>query len=495
MEKIKKDKKINQKFLVSEKDQTNPTIKQLMNKVIQTLEKLDFDFNSKVLIAVSGGVDSITLLDIMANLTLKYNNLRLGIAHFNHKLRGKSSDEDEKFVRNLSNKYNIQFFSSSGNVSEYSELKGVSIEQAARTLRYKFLERASKKFDADYVFTAHTIDDNVETFFINLFRGSGLAGLSGIPKKRLLVKRILLLRPLINLRKKDLINYAKIRKLNWREDESNQFLNYSRNKIRLELIPYIEEKFNPSIVNVIQRTQELIDGAENLVNQTIQKAIVGLVAFKSKGRFSIKLNLFKIYDDFVKGEIIQRLINNNFNISNLSMNTIDRIIQLEDKPVGSICEINKNYYVLKDRNLLIFLKKQPDEFINEIINKEGEFKTGNKKLILKKVRKNQVKFVNNKNIEYLDWDLIPSILYVRNWQEGDKFQPLGMTGAVKLSDYFINNKISLADKNDVLILTSKSEIIWVCGHQISDKFKITENTTKFLKVELNENTENYEHND
>lgn len=475
---------ISKSVVIKDSDANYEFYQKLYDKVITFInQEMYFNPEAIVLIAVSGGVDSVSLLDIFANLTVKFPLMKLAVAHFNHTLRGQESDDDEQLVRNLSKKYNVSYYSSSGQVKRYSELKGVSIEQAARNLRYKFFERIVNKINADYVATAHTADDNAETFFINLIRGSGLTGLGGIPIRRNLVKRTSIIRPLINIRKSELIRYANFRKLNWREDESNKLLNYTRNKIRLDLLPKLEAEYSPSIVEIINRTQNLLLGADSIVAKQVQKAIQSLITNKSTGRFGIKLNIFKTYDEFLQGEILQRAIINNFSLPNLSMNAIDRIRELEEKPVGSICEINKNYYVLRDRYQLTFIRKEPHEVYNLEIKNSGEFIAGNHKIILHKVAQKNVKLSDDPNVEYVDADLIPSRLFFRTWEYGDSFNPLGMSGTMLISDYLTNKKISLVDKKNVLILSSKSEIIWVCGMRLSEKFKVTELTKNYLMLE------------
>jgi tRNA(Ile)-lysidine synthase len=477
---------INKALIIKENDKNYDFYNQLFIKIETFLDKeIYFNQSAKVLLAVSGGVDSISLLDIFANLTSRFPLLQIAIAHFNHNLRAKESDDDEKLVRDMAIKYNISYYTSSGQVRQYSELKGVSIEQAARYLRYKFFERIVNKINADYVATAHTADDNAETFFINLFRGSGITGLSGIPIRRNIVKRASIIRPLIKIRKSELIEYAKLRKLEWREDESNKLMNYTRNKVRLDLLPKLEEEYSQSIVEIINRTQNLLQGADNVIAKYVQKAIQTLIINKSNGRFGIKLNIFKTYDEFLQGEILQKAIINNFSLQNLSLNTIDRIKDLQDKPVGSICELNKNYFVLRDRNQLLFIRKEPHEVFNIEIEKEGEFKAGFHTLKLMSITKRQVKFTEDPNIEYVDADLIPTRLFFRSWEQGDSFNPLGMSGTMLISDFLTNQKISLADKKNILILSSKSEIIWICGMRLSDKFKVTESTKKYLKLEYN----------
>jgi tRNA(Ile)-lysidine synthase len=188
-----------------------------------------------------------------------------------------------------------------------------------------------------------------------------------------------------------------------------------------------------------------------------------------------------------KGLALQRILNNNFNLKNISNQTIDRILALEEKPPGTVCEINKKFIVLKDRDKLIFSRKIKDDGIFKMIRKEGDFEAGGFKVSLKKVTKRQVKINSDNLVEFLDWEKIPSILYLRTWKQGDNFQPLGMNSSVKLSDFFTNNKIPLLDKKKILLLATKSDIVWVCGMRINEKYKITEQSSKYLKVEIKQN--------
>jgi tRNA(Ile)-lysidine synthetase-like protein len=249
--------KMNINYLYDPSDELNPEIERMHKVVENFLNKVAMiDEEDNLLCGVSGGVDSIVMLDILANLApkMKFN---LIVCHYNHKLREVSSDSDEQFVKNTTRKYKLSFFSSSGNVRQFAEVSSYSIEQAARSLRYKFFDRAARLVRANFVATAHNKDEAAETFFINLFRGSGITGLSGIPVKRKLRSNLMLIRPVIDFRKDELINYAKIRNLQWVEDETNALMYYTRNKIRHELLPHLEKEYSQGIFDVITRTVKL----------------------------------------------------------------------------------------------------------------------------------------------------------------------------------------------------------------------------------------------
>ncbi len=496
----KQPKQSAEKWLVSRKSLIKPEelAKPAVNTVISQVEsfiknELYIPDSAKILLAVSGGVDSIAMLDIIANLSVKYG-YKPYVVHYNHQLRGVSSDGDEEYARKLAAYYSIPFHCTRGNVKEYAENNHLSLEQAARIMRYRFIEQTARTLKVNYIATAHTLDDSAETFLFNLMRGSGLTGLSGIPWSRALNKNIMLVRPLIGCRKQQLVEYAIARNSKWREDETNAMLNFTRNKIRHELIKYLETEYNPSIVDILSRTSLLLKGADKFINDFVQQNLKNIVTDKRDSRFSLRIGMLQTYSEFIRGEIIQASLKANFHLQPLPMAIIDRIASLCSLPSGSIADISKNFYVLRDRNRLVFSKSKPLENQAIMIEKTGEYEFNTYKLILKEVRKNQVKFKNEKSIEYLDYDKVPMLLYLRNWQRGDAFRPLGMEGSLKLSDFFINEKISIVDKGLIPILASKSDIIWICGQRISDNYKIDDTTKRYLKIEIIELNNNKKEN-
>lgn len=445
--------------------------------------KLYVEKNVKIVLGVSGGVDSVVMLDMMANLSLIYP-FELHIAHFNHNLRGDEATHDKEYVKKLAEEYNLPFHASTGKVREYSEKNSVSIEEAARDLRYKFFERVVSTEKVEYLATAHTADDSVETFLINLFRGSGLTGLSGIPARRNFIKNIFVIRPLINFKKSDLIKYAKLRELRWREDSSNSESIYTRNKIRNTLIPFLEKEYNPNLVNILNRTSRLIQQADKYVVERVKENIDSVVFSSTENSINLKLPLLQTHNAFIQGEILQLLFEKHFGNTALTNSQIDSIIDLLNANTGTRINIYQNIFALKDREIIVIFKEKVVEKINKKIKTIGEYEFENFKLILSEINKNDIELDDNPLIEYLDYEFMPQFLNIRNWQKGDSFVPFGMNGRVKLSDYFINEKVSTLQKDNICVLDDGLDIIWVIGKRFSEKYKISKDTKKFLKAEV-----------
>lgn len=482
----KKSKKIEvaHKSLLSKAQSEDPVISGFISKFENHLvRKFFIAEESKIALAVSGGVDSVTMLDAFAILAEKYK-FKLFVMHFNHLLRGQSSDNDEEFVKDLAAKYHLSFYSISENVLEFANKNTMSVELAARRLRYAYFERISKSLNVNFVATAHSSDDSAETFLLNLLRGSGLTGLSGIPESRKLTKRIVIIRPFLIFNKDSIKEYAAKRGLNWHEDETNSLLFYTRNKIRHKLIPYLQKEFSPAIIEILNRSSKLISGADVFIAQHVEKKIKYLIDEKSEIGLAVKIPVLQTHSDFIQGEIIQTLLQQKFGFISISMQSIDSILKLCSSQTGAIFELGKKLIILKDRENLVFSKRKIPQTLLLQIEPKGEFKAGSYLIKFSDVTKKNMIFDENHLIEYFDLDSIPQNMYLRNLQPGDYFQPLGMKGSMKLSDFLINEKFSLLEKQNLLLMASNNEIIWVCGTRISEKFKVKRTTKRVLKAEM-----------
>ena len=371
------------------------------------------------------------------------------------------------------------------NVREYSEKNSMSIEEAARYLRYKFFEKTARSANSNVILTAHTQDDSVETFFLNLFRGSGLTGLSGIPEIRGIKKtKLIIARPLLQFRKSELIEYSNIRGLQWREDSSNKLKEFTRNKVRLSLLPYLESEFTPAIYNVIDRASNIISRADKFVSFYVRQKAPNVIVEKTNFKVSLNLGLLTTLDEFIQCEMLQFAVQDALLSNPLPIDAIERILDIANKDTGTMCDINKYLFAVRDRDELIIARKRQLNQINTSVDKVGKIDLEDRTIILKEIDKKDIKYSDNPLIEYFDSELIPKRFKLRNWANGDKFRPLGMQGETLLSDFLTNQKISVYDRQSTLLLSTSEDIFWVCGVRISEKFKVTEATTKVLRAEI-----------
>lgn len=475
--------KINEKYLLSFSQKRDSYYKKIYSEIEDFVTKdLYLDDDIKIVVGVSGGVDSVVLLDIIANLSSR-KDLILFVAHVDHGLR-KESGNDVEFVKKLCSNYNIRFFTKKVNVKEYANKKKISVEESARELRYEFFEEVCANTGSSFLALAHNSNDSAETFFINLLRGTGLSGLAGIPQKRPLNTQVNIIRPLINLSRADIEEYAKKRNITWVEDITNKENIYLRNKIRNELLPFIQEKFDRDIIASINKASKLINSADVFIYHKIKKYLNEVLIEKKVSYVEIDLKKLFLFDDFIKGELLNLILKNIFELKNISQNIIKGILNLYFSEPGAIFEINPKITAYKDRESLFIARNQLFRNNSLVIDNLGEFRFENKIFKLTKVPKTKVELGESDNIEYFDMDYMPDKLEIRHIQDGDKFTPIGMTGRIKINDFLTNNKIPLLKKKDILLLTDRVNIMWVCGHRIADKYKLKPNTKKVLKVEI-----------
>ncbi|MGE0929892.1 tRNA lysidine(34) synthetase TilS [Peijinzhouia sedimentorum] len=424
----------------------------------------------KTLIAISGGLDSVVLTHLFYQAKLPF-----ALAHVNFALRGIESDGDEEFVIQLAKKYGVECHVKKMNTEEFASHNKVSIQMAARELRYAWFQELAIKYDYKQIATAHHWDDSVETVLLNLAKGTGIRGLHGIlPKKGNLI------RPLLFASKDELESYADKQNLIWREDASNASDKYQRNYIRHNLIPQFQH-LNPAWSESMKSSVAYFQAAETLMQATLDKLKSNILLREND---SIKINLPLLLKNphpaFILHEWISEL--------GFTESQCQNITETENLLTGS--QFNSEYFTgLIDRDFLIISPKKIDgeiPFQDLVIILDAD----NGAIEIKDFGTLEWQLMDfermpdfkNPNIAYFDADKIEEELTIRNWREGDHFQPLGMKGKKLLSDFMIDAKIPLNLKSSVLLLCSGEKIAWVISHRIDDKFKLTNSTKRILKL-------------
>jgi tRNA(Ile)-lysidine synthase len=442
-------------------------------------EKNLFSEKDKLLLAVSGGVDSVVLCELCRQAGYDFI-----IAHCNFKLRGEESDRDEKFVRSLGEKYKVEVKVKRVDAQKYAEENRLSIQESARALRYEWFEELVNNeltiFKTNetihhspntiHLLTAHHKDDNIETVLMNFFRGTGLHGLTGIPASYGHIKR-----PLLDFSKEELLQFAKENKLAFMEDSSNLSSKYTRNFFRNEILPAIKKVYpmvNDNLQDNISRFKEI----ENLYQLSVEQLKKKLVREKgSEWHIPVK-QLLAYKNKALIYEIISRF--------GFREKQIEEVLKLAASDSGQFIDSpGMNYRIIKHRHWFIISPAQSISAANIIIEQKDK-SVGFEKGILQFKLTNTGQLTSDNQLAYLDVKSITYPLLLRPWKTGDYFYPLGMTKKKKLSRFFIDQKLSKTEKENAWVLESNKRIIWVVGHRIDERFKITENTKDVLKITL-----------
>ncbi len=439
---------------------------------------------STIIAAISGGVDSMVLLDLLFE-HVKNSKVQIITVHLNHQLRGSAADEDEATVRQFCAKKNCPFISKKVNIREYANNRKLSLEMAGREVRYTLFSEIAKDYPKALIATAHTADDQLETVLFRILKGTGLNGLQGIQ-----IKRENIIRPLLFASKAEIYQYAKEHSVPYHEDYTNQDTSIPRNYIRQTLIPAIKSKINPALEKSIFQLSSIASDASRFLTDAGMKAYKRCLIYQTTTEIALDISRLKRYFTSVKFEVIRECINQlNPQFASLDFIMMENILKLvETSQTGSQLPLTDNFGLFIDRNTLIFTNRIGHSWdaIAIIPGKRYttaffDFQTEVQDSITNPPDK------ENRNIEYVDLDKLGNSLRLRPWQESDKITPLGSTFTKKISDIFIDQKVPLLKKNRVPILVSDQSIVWVCGYKLSDNFKVDSATQKMLKLIYKEN--------
>ncbi|WP_435353849.1 tRNA lysidine(34) synthetase TilS [Emticicia sp. SJ17W-69] len=444
-----------------------------------------FEPTDKILLTVSGGKDSITLFNLFCRANRSDGRFQFAVAHCNFQLRGEDSVGDEKFIEDLCKKQGITFHTTKFETKQFVKKNKVSTQMAARTLRYAWFEQIRQEFNYTYIATAHHLNDSIETVLLNLTKGTGISGLRGI-----LPKNGFIIRPLLFASREQIDSYLAENQLVWREDSSNASDDYQRNLLRHQVVPILK-KINPNFDETFARNLERMQAVEADFRRNLN-AFKTDVLREENGVFFLSISQIKTYQSaaYFLEELLKDFGFNYFQSK--------EIYHSLDGLSGKIFH-SSTHTILKDREELIITDTtsppQPSPIGREQEQKlpiaggwEGiytvKFEGKNLKFSLIDMADFDANFTKNSMVLFVDYEKIVFPLMLRKWQEGDWFIPFGMKGKKKISDFLIDKKISMNLKKNIFLLTSEDKICWVVGYRADDRFRITTNTKRVLKIEI-----------
>ncbi len=425
-----------------------------------------FGFGERVLLTVSGGVDSVVMAHLFAA-----GGYDCAIAHCNFQLRGAESDADETFVRTLADSLEMPVYVKKFDVDKVVKEKGISVQMAARELRYAWFEELADQHACDHIATAHNLNDSVETCFLNLARGTGIRGLTGIPSKN---GRII--RPVLFAPRREIEKFARSKQLSFREDASNREIKYQRNKIRHDVIPNLE-KINPGFIETMAANMKRFAEVNSVVKQATEQ--VREEVFEEKeDRILVNIHKLKRLTPF------QTWMHELFFPFGFTRAQCEGIGQILDSDPGRR-SISPTHQLYKDRDRLILVETRPVTFERYYLDTPERMSSLPFSMDVELISRNELDAIPRELFTAcLDYDEIQFPLTIRHWLHGDYFFPLGMDRIKKLSDFFVDEKVPVPEKERTWILATGRKIVWIMGYRIDNRFRITDRTRRVLMLRL-----------
>jgi len=425
-----------------------------------------FNSEDRILLGVSGGIDSMVLMHLMVRA-----GFDVSAAHCNFRLRGEEADDDQAFVAGECKKLNVRLHAKAFSTREYAMERGISLQMAARELRYSWFFSLLPRAGCSLLSIAHNKNDVAETFLINLLRGTGLRGLTGIRERSGKV-----VRPLLFAERSDIKEYAMRYGVPFREDSSNRDTRYKRNSIRHKIIPEVE-KLKPDFIKIIYSTALRLREADIIFTDAIEQGFSNLFHLEND-EYRVKISSLR------ELEPLPAYLYGFLRRWNFTRETTEDVIAAFQGTPGKQF-FSQTHRLIRDREHLIITSRQSPGLTRYYIDEDATTLDVPLKIrISKHLNHKDFSIPADRKIACLDMDMLNFPLLLRKWQSGDYFQPLGMGGLKKLSDFFIDNKFSIAEKERTWILVSGSRIAWIAGYRIDDRFRITDRTKEILMIEI-----------
>ncbi len=461
---------------------------QLLLRVKRTIDRWKLlEKGDRVIVGVSAGVDSMVLLHLF-NALRQDLSLSLIVAHLNHGIRPREAVREFHLVQNESLRLNLPFEYQEFNAKEFQKLNKISLQEAARQGRFRFFQELQKKYSGTKIALGHHADDQVETLLLGLFRGSGLQGLKGM----LPIRSGGIIRPLLETWKEEIESVAHEHAIPFLTDSSNLKMDYLRNRLRLYLIPLIEKEFQKGFRKSLLKTSILLRDEDDFIAKESEKAYEE-IAHKGKGEVSFNLSAFQSLHPAIRWRVIQRVLERTHekpDPSSWDGKDVKQIVQiLQNPPASFLVPLSRGAFCEKRYEHITFHQKKPHLIPPFDIELKCPGRTylkelGKEIVIEACLWEGSESLAPSEKMAFLDYDRLQWPLRVRNFRPGDRFQPLGFHGTQKLKDFFIDHKIPKFERPGIPLLISGNMIAWIIGYRIGERFRITPNTKKALKIEL-----------